>query len=229
MKSNILKFGRKPSRDVGGCPFSPRSPPLGDTLFMKDDAPTMPTQASTPSRLAELIEKGGVLSGFPWPAETGDYDMRIARDGTWYYRGEPIERKRLCQLFSTILQRDADGVYWLVTPVERGRITVDDAPFVAVEMVVEEGAGGRNGRLLRFRTNLDHWVTADADHPVSVVHDADTGEPSPYIRYRDGLNALISRAVFYELADLAEEVDSPVGRRLCVRSGDQIFDLGPAE
>lgn len=197
---------------------------------MKDDAAKMSTQASNPSRLAELIEKGGALSGFPWPKETGDYDMRIARDGTWYYRGDPIERKRLCQLFSTILQRDDRGEFWLVTPVERGRITVEDAPFVAVEMVVEaraEGAG--EPPVLRFRTNLDHWVTADADHPIAVVTDPDTGEPSPYIRFRDGLDALIARSVFYALADRAEQVDGAGGPRLCVRSGDQVFDLGPAE
>jgi hypothetical protein len=201
---------------------------------MKDDAHTMSTQASTPSRLAELIEKGGALSGFPWPTETGDYDMRIGRDGTWYYRGEPIGRKRLCQLFSTILQRDEGGDYWLVTPVERGRITVDDAPFVAVEMTSGLGQGdGQDGigkgRVLKFRTNLDHWVTADADHPISVVHNPDTGEPSPYIRFRDKLDALISRSVFYELADIAEEVETADGTRLVVRSGDESFDLGPAE
>lgn len=190
----------------------------------------MSTQASTPSRLAELIENGGALTGFPWPGETGDYDMRIARDGTWYYRGDPIERKRLCQLFSTVLQRDDDGVFWLVTPVERGRISVDDAPFVAVEMKVETGAEhGGAGQTLMFRTNLDHWVTADADHPISVNHDPDTGEPSPYIRFRGGLDALIARSVFYELADLAEEVETAEGRRLCVRSGGACFDLGPAE
>jgi len=205
---------------------------------MKDDAHTMSTQASTPSRLAELIENGGALSGFPWPRETGDYDMRIGRDGTWYYRGEPIGRKRLCQLFSTILQRDEDGGYWLVTPVERGRITVEDAPFVAVEMTSgqvqdqgqgEERNGADRGRVLKFRTNLDHWVTADADHPISVVHNPDTGEPSPYIRFRDKLDALISRSVFYELADLAEEVETADGPRLVVRSGGESFDLGPAE
>lgn len=197
---------------------------------MKDDAPKMTTQASTPSRLADLIEKGGALSGFPWPKETGDYDMWIARDGTWYYKGEPIARKRLCQLFATVLQRDEQGVYWLVTPVERGRISVEDAPFVAVEMVVDELPGSDEGGAdLRFRTNLDHWVTADADHPIMVVHDHDTGEPSPYIRFRDGLDALIARSVFYDLVDRAEQVDGPDGPRLCVRSGGHSFDLGPAE
>lgn len=194
----------------------------------------MSTQASTPSRLADLIEKGGALSGFPWPKETGDYDMRIGRDGTWYYRGEPIGRKRLCQLFSTILQRDEGGDYWLVTPVERGRIRVDDAPFVAVEMTSgQDQDDGQNdignGRLLKFRTNLDHWVTADAEHPISVVHNPDTGEPSPYIRFRDTLDALISRSVFYELVDIAEVVETADGPRLVVRSGDEKFDLGPAE
>ncbi len=188
----------------------------------------MSKQAFKPSRLAEVIERGDVLSGFPWPEETGDYDIRIARDGQWYYKGDPIGRKRLCQLFSTVLQRDEDGVYWLVTPVERGRITVDDAPFVAVEMeIVDQDAEG--GPLLKFRTNLDHWVTADEDHPIFVHHNPETGEPSPYIRYRDRLDALISRSVFYELVDQAEEFAGHYGMRLGIRSGMSVFDLGPAE
>ena len=196
---------------------------------MKDDGDIMSAQGSTPSRLAELIEKGGALSGFPWPEGNREYGMRIARDGTWYHQGDPIERKRLCQLFSTILQRDGDGVFWLVTPVERGRIEVEDAPFVAVEMTEDPPPAAGQAPLLKFRTNLDHWVTADADHPISVRHDPDTGEPSPYIHFRDGLQALIARSVFYELADRAEEAQTADGLRLFVRSGDQRFDLGPAE
>src|SRR5215471_8017890 len=117
----------------------------------------------------------------------GDFDMRIARDGTWFYRGSPIGRKPLVKLFSTVLRRE-NGEFWLVTPVERGRILVDDAPFVAVEVdAVGEGADRR----LTFRTNVDDIVTADAAHPIRVDHDPESGEPSPYITVRNGLEARI--------------------------------------
>ena len=105
----------------------------------------------------------------------GDFDFRIARDGTWFYRGSPIGRKPLVRLFSTVLRREDDGSYWLVTPVERGRITVDDAPFVAVEMNV---TGSGRDQKLSFRTNVDDWVVADDQHPISLRIDAD-GAPSP--------------------------------------------------
>src|SRR3954471_4529049 len=106
----------------------------------------------------------------------GDFDMRIARDGTWFYRGSPIGRKPLVKLFSTVLRRE-NGEFWLVTPVERGRILVDDAPFVAVEV---EAAGEGLDRKLTFRTNVDDVVTLDAAHPLRVDHDAASGEPRPY-------------------------------------------------
>ncbi|MDE1149664.1 MAG: DUF1285 domain-containing protein [Azospirillaceae bacterium] len=132
------------------------------------------------------------------------YDIRIARDGTWFYHGSPIGRLPLVKLFSTVLRRDDAGDFWLITPAERGRITVDDAPFVAVEMR-REGDGPR--QRLSFRTNLDQWVVAGAEHPIRVSIDPETGEPSPYVHVRGsiglGLEARINRSVFYELAEMA--------------------------
>lgn len=185
----------------------------------------MTTQASERTSLAELIREGGGLDGFEWPAEARDFDIRIGRDGVWFYRGSPILRQRLCRLFATVLQRDADGVYWLVTPGERGRIEVEDAPFLAVELAVE---GEGDSQRLRFRTSLDHWVTADADHPIRVSVDPRTGEPSPYVMFRDGLEALIARPVFYELVDRAEERERGGRRVLGVASDGVFFELGEA-
>ena len=136
------------------------------------------------------------------PELCGDLDMRIARDGTWFYHGSPIGRKKLTKLFSTVLSRDEDGEYWLTTPAEKGRIVVDDAPFVAVALDVE-GAG--TAQSLRFRTNLDDEVTADAKHPIRVALDDGTGEPSPYVLVRGRLEALIARAVFYQLVEIGVE------------------------
>ncbi|BBK40513.1 hypothetical protein STVA_05330 [Allostella vacuolata] len=158
--------------------------------------------------------------------ECGDFGIRIARDGTWYYRGSPIGRLPLVKLFATVLRRDADGGFWLVTPVERGRIEVDDAPFVAVAMQV---AGGGREQALTFTTNLDQTVTAGPDHAIRVRLDPDTGEPSPYVLVRDGLEALIARPVFYDLVELGEERDVDGGRELGVWSGGKFFTLGRLE
>jgi hypothetical protein len=146
----------------------------------------------------------------------GDFDIRIARDGTWFYRGSPIARKALVKLFAGVLKRDDSGDFWLITPAERGRILVDDAPFTAVECR-PEGAG--NGQVLRFRTNLDDWVEAGPQHPIRVEIASDTGEPRPYIEVRDRLDALIVRSVFYQLVDLAEE------RRLDKDDGEAVLGL----
>ncbi len=135
--------------------------------------------------------------------------MRIARDGTWFYRGSPIGRKELVCLFASVLKREPDGSYVLETPVERGRIEVEDAPFVAVEMFWRECAdpfvpNPVPRQCLTFRTNLDEMVTADADHPIRVQVDPRSREPRPYITVRPGLEARINRAVFYELVALAQ-------------------------
>ena len=134
-------------------------------------------------------------------AQCGEFDIRIGRDGTWFYHGSPIGRKPLVRLFASVLQREADGTYWLVTPAERGRIVVDDVPFTAVEMRV---AGVGRDQALTFRTNVDDEVTAEAAHPIRVVDDPDTGEPHPYILVRDRLEARIVRSVYYDLVALGE-------------------------
>ena len=162
----------------------------------------MTTQAETQTSLADLIATGGALSGFPWPEATREYGIAIRRDGVWTHWGDPIERPALVRLFATVLQRDSDGVYWLVTPGERGVIAVEDVPFIAVEARRDAGAAGP---VLAFRTNLDHWVTADSAHPIWVTLNPDSGAPTPYILFRDRLAARLSRPVYYELADWAEE------------------------
>ena len=155
----------------------------------------------------------------------GDIDMRIARDGTWFYHGSPIGRKPLVKLFAGILRRDSDGAFWLETPVEKARIQVDDAPFTAVEMFVE-GAG--SARRLRFRTNVDDVLTLDDAHPLRVAVDVETGEPAPYLTVRDGLEALIVRSVFYDLVALGEERADADGPVLGVWSSGRFFALGRA-
>lgn len=156
------------------------------------------------------------------PVEIRDLDMRIARDGTWFYRGSPINRLSLVKLFASVLRREADGGYWLVTPAERGRVTVEDAPFVAVEL--DKQGTGHDQRLI-FRTNLDEIVTAGPDHPLRVETAAD-GTPAPYLLVRPGLEALIARPVFYELADLGEAAEIGGDSRFGVWSEGVFFELG---
>ena len=155
-----------------------------------------------------------------------EYHMRIARDGTWFHEGSPIRRKALVKLFSTVLRRDEAGDFWLVTPVERGRIEVEDAPFTAVEMSVS--GRGRN-QILSFRTNVDDMVRVDADHPIRVAEDEATGEPIPYVAVRGNLEALIVRAVFYELVDLAEEQWDGDEAMLGIWSDGVLFPLGATQ
>lgn len=140
------------------------------------------------------------------PVECGDLPFVVRRGGVWLYRGSPIGRKELVCLFSSVLKRDEDGQFWLETPVERGRIVVEDAPWMAVEL---DWVGCGQDQRLTFRTNVDQVVTADRAHPIRVSYDIITCEPIPYLRIRDGaghwpLEARINRAVYYELAALAE-------------------------
>lgn len=156
------------------------------------------------------------------PPFCGDIDMRIARDGSWFYLGTPIGRREMVRLFSTVLRRDGDGRYYLVTPVEKCGITVDDAAFVAVELLVE---GQGPGQRLSFRTNVDDVVSAGPDHPLRVEIDAGTGAPAPYIHVRGRLEARVNRPVFYELVGLAEaDPDRPDG--IGVWSEGVFFPLG---
>ena len=154
------------------------------------------------------------------PAHCGEIDIRIARDGTWFHEGSLIGRPALVRLFASVLRRDPDAFY-LVTPVEKLRITVEDAPFVAVGLEAGEG-------VLRFATNVGDVVEAGPEHPIRVIRD-DAGAPRPYVEVRRGLEALIARPVFYELAALGEERRGPEGLRLEVVSSGCRFDLGALE
>ncbi|MGC2201942.1 MAG: DUF1285 domain-containing protein [Stellaceae bacterium] len=152
----------------------------------------------------------------------GDLEMRIARDGVWYYRGSPIRRPALVNLFAAVLRRESDGSYWLITPAERGRIEVEDAPFLAVALTVE--GEGRDQQLI-FRTNLDEFVTAGSGRPLRV-ETAENGEPTPYILVRDRLEAKIVRPVFYELAELGTEEKIEGTAQFGVWSKGTFFRLG---
>jgi hypothetical protein len=158
------------------------------------------------------------------PAHCGDIDIRIARDGTWFHMGTPIGRKELVRLFSTILRKDADGFH-LVTPVEKMRIVVEDAPFLAVLLRAE--GEGRDQRLT-FTTNVGDETVAGTGNPIRVETDPATEEPSPYVHVRRGLEAKIARSVFYQLADLAVPGEGEHEGLLGVWSGGQFFALGRA-
>ena len=132
------------------------------------------------------------------PPFCGDLDMRIARDGTWFYLGTPIGRPELVRLFSTILKKEGDD-YFLVTPVEKVGITVDDAPFVAVDFTV---AGEGREQVLTFETLRGDRAEAGVENPIRVERDPETGEPSPYVHIRAGLEALIDRKSFYRLVEI---------------------------
>lgn len=160
--------------------------------------------------------------------ECGNLPFLIRRDGTWLYRGSPIGRKELVCLFSSVLKRDAEGAYWLETPVERGRIEVEDTPWIAVEL---DWRGAGQDQVLSFRTNVDHCVTAGPEHPIRVRHDMLTCEPTPYVRVRGGpghsaLEARISRPVYYELVALAVPGTVYGRRMLGVWSQRRFFPLG---
>lgn len=159
------------------------------------------------------------------PQNCGDIDMRIGRDGTWYYQGSPIGRKELVCLFASVLKHTEDGEYWLITPAEMGRIQVEDAPFVAVQMYCCNGGH----QVLSFRTNIDECVTAGADNPIRVVFDPQTGEPRPYILVRKGLEARIERSVYYELVAYGHEEDINGERVFGVWSSGTFFPLGKLE
>jgi hypothetical protein len=177
--------------------------------------------------LRELAKQIGDQSYPPvdeWDPEfCGDMDMRIARDGTWFYMGSPIGRRRLVKLFSSVLRRDRDGQHYLVTPVEKLGIIVDDAPLLVVEMT-RHGAGQEQA--IEFRTLTDDRFLLDEDHPLRVETNPENGEPAPYVKVRGNLEALVSRPVFYELVDLADRIDAGKIYELVVRSCGQDYSLG---
>jgi len=151
------------------------------------------------------------------PPFCGDLDIRIARNGMWYYLGTPIGRPELVRLFSTILRKDGDA-YFLVTPVEKVGITVEDAPFVAVDFEV---TGQGAAQQLVFSTNVGDQAQAGPNHPIRVARDPDSGEPAPYILIRANLEALIDRKSFYRLVDLGCHHEGWFG----LWSGGQFFPM----
>jgi hypothetical protein len=171
----------------------------------------------------------GAKKGLPpvhlWnPPFCGDLDMRIARDGTWFYQGTPIGRPALVRLFSTILKRE-DGKHFLVTPVEKVGIQVEDAPFLAVEMRKEQQ---NNGRLLQFRTNVDDWVPCDTAHRLRFEAAADGGL-TPYLHVRADLWAKVTRALYYDLVDMGEERVVVGYSMFGIVSGGEFFAMADAE
>jgi uncharacterized protein len=161
-------------------------------------------------------------------AEVRSLGLRIVHDGTWLYRGSPIHRMELVKLFASVLRREADGSYWLVTPGERGRIEVDDVPFVAIELDLE---GGGMDQRVRLRTNVDEWLTLGPQHPLRLGRPgeqaADAG-PVPYVLVRAGLEARLARPVFYELVEFGQERQEDGRKRFGVWSAGSFFALDDA-
>ncbi|RZN25180.1 DUF1285 domain-containing protein [Bradyrhizobium sp. Leo121] len=158
------------------------------------------------------------------PPFCGDIDIRIGGDGTWYYMGTPIGRPALVRLFSTILKRE-DGKHFLVTPVEKVGIRVDDAPFLAVEMQKD---GDARGRLLRFRTNVDDWVDCDAAHGLRFEPGNDGGL-MPYLHVRADLWAKVTRPLYYDLVDMGEERMVDGHPMFGIESGGAFFAMADAK
>ena len=160
------------------------------------------------------------------PEFCGDLDMEIKRDGTWFYMGTPIGRAPLVQLFSTVLRKDADGKTYLVTPVEKVGIRVEDAPFVAVELNV---TGSGEEQIMTFRTNVGDVVEAGPEHPLRFEDEEDTDGLKPYLLVRGRLEALVARSVMYELAEHGEEINIDGELMFAVRSNGEIYPIMPVE
>lgn len=185
-----------------------RADPMAITRLLKDEAGNDPR---------------GLPPVHKWnPPFCGDLDMEIRRNGQWFYMGTPIGRAPLVKLFSSVLRHDEDGSYYLVTPVEKVRIRVEDAPFLAV-LVERHEEGGVT--YLKFTTQTGDRVVAGPDHPLHVVFNGDQ-EPSPYVHVRDRLEALISRNVYYQLVDWGVEREVDGRQVLGVDSGGEFFVIG---
>ena len=184
------------------------------------------------SGLSALISRAARAGKGPPPVDRwnppfcGDLDMEIRADGSWFYLGTPIGRMPLVQLFSTVLRKDEDGRTYLVTPVEKVGIRVVDAPFVAVEM---DASGEGDARVLTFRTNVGDVVEAGPDHRLRFVDEGGTGGLKPYLHVRGRLEALVARAVMYELVEHGEEIEVDGRAMFAVRSNGEVFPMMPVE
>ncbi|WP_342670009.1 DUF1285 domain-containing protein [Magnetospirillum moscoviense] len=149
-----------------------------------------------------MVKKANLVGRPVDPGDCGDLGIHIDRTGRWFYHGSSIDRKEMVCLFAQMMSRDADGRYWLISPGEKGTITVEDVPFLAVELFT--GGSGRE-QVVSFRTNVDDLVTVDQDHPIYFADCPQTGEVVPYVTVRDGLDARLTRPVYYELVALGFE------------------------
>lgn len=171
----------------------------------------------------QLADEPGIPPLEQWnPEFCGDIDLRIARDGRWYYEGSPIQREAMVKLFSRILWKEGER-YFLKTPVEKVGIQVEDVPFQVIDV---EHARGEQGPELIFTTSAGDRVRADAEHPIRVEIDPATGEPSPYLMIRFGMEGRIGRNLFYRLVELARMVTHRHGTELVVDSAGETFSLG---
>jgi hypothetical protein len=187
----------------------------------------MPVDTATRIAGLEALLRAQAGKGPP-PVETwhppycGEIGLRIRADGVWEYRASPIGRMGLVKLFASVLRRDADGRHYLVTPAEKVDVAVDDAPFLAVEMEVRGRARAQD---LIFRTNVDDIVTVDAEHPLRFVSEAGSGGLKPYLIVRGRLEALVTRAVSYDLVELAIAGLDARPPQLGLWSGGQYFAM----
>ena len=192
---------------------------------MSGQNPVIPNAESIAASARAATKGRGIPPVHLWnPPHCGDLDIRISRDGTWFYMGTPIGRPELVRLFSTILRKDGDS-YVLVTPVEKVGITVEDAPFVAVDFELE---GSGQAQTLTFTTNVADTVKAGPDAPIRIERDPKTGEPSPYVRIRANLDALIDRKSFYRLVDIGTSEIYHGKDWFGVWSGGQFFPIIPS-
>ncbi|MBI1406434.1 MAG: DUF1285 domain-containing protein [Caulobacter sp.] len=183
-------------------------------------SPSPPTGLDGVVSAAKASGSRGLPPVHLWnPPHCGEIDIVIKRDGLWFHEGTPIGREALVRLFSTVLRRDPDGFH-LVTPVEKMKITVEDAPFIATRVDQKDG-------VLTFLTNVGDVVEAGPDNGIRVEMDPETGEPRPYLHVRRGLEARINRPVFYELVELAVERQTPEGPVMGVESNGTFFPVGP--
>lgn len=220
-------FGAE-SGETGGAPLITGGdvPPSGGAA----GTPAGHSTADSPSEVGRQPSIGKAAGPCQERAvfDRGELPFLIRRDGSWLYRGSPIGRKSMVCLFASVLTRDEEGAFMLETPAERGRIDVEDAPFVAVGL---DWSGSGRDQVLSFRTNVDELVTAGAEHSIRVAHDLFTCEPTPYLHVRDGkgvfpVEARICRAVYYELVALAEPGFRHGRRVLGVWSDGVFFSLG---
>lgn len=182
--------------------------------------------ADTFAQAARLTKGKGPAPVHLWnPPFCGDLDMRISKDGTWFYLGTPIGRKSLVKLFSNVLKKEGDD-YFLVTPVEKVGITVDDAPFVATDFEVSDNKASQE---LIFTTHVGESFPANEDHPIRFEHDQKTGEPRPYILVRTNLEALIDRKSFYRLVELGETRSLEDEDWFGISSGGAFFPMIPSK